>query len=221
VATGLAWTAAGGDLMLVEALALPGRGELYLTGQLGEVMKESAQAALSHARAYAAEPGLSSRLRRRDVHIHVPAGSIPKDGPSAGVTIATAIVSLLAERAVRRRVAMTGEITLRGEILPVGGIKEKVLAAHAAGVETLVLPRANERDLRDVPTAVRRAMQFRFVEQMQELLEIALVPPSGGAAGDTEPAADGSGAAADGSARAAASKAADASAGPSSAHGRD
>jgi ATP-dependent Lon protease len=176
VATGLAWTAAGGDLMLIEALSLPGRGQLTLTGQLGEVMKESARAALSYARAFAAERDLADRLRRRDVHIHVPAGSIPKDGPSAGVTIATAIVSLLSGRAVRRRVAMTGEITLRGEILPVGGVKEKVLAAHAAGVETLVLPRPNERDLREVPTAVRRVLRFQFVDHMEELLEIALVP---------------------------------------------
>jgi ATP-dependent Lon protease len=177
VATGLAWTAAGGDLMLIEALSLPGRGQLTLTGQLGEVMKESAQAALSYARSFAAERDLADRLRRRDVHIHVPAGSIPKDGPSAGVTIATAIVSLLSARAVRRRVAMTGEITLRGEILPVGGVKEKVLAAHAAGVETLILPRANERDLREVPTAVRRVLRFQFVDHMEELLEIALLPP--------------------------------------------
>jgi ATP-dependent Lon protease len=182
VATGLAWTAAGGDLMLIEALSLPGRGQLTLTGQLGEVMKESAQAALSYARAFAAEHDLADRLRRRDVHIHVPAGSIPKDGPSAGVTIATAIVSLLAARAVRRRVAMTGEITLRGEILPVGGVKEKVLAAHAAGVETLILPRANERDLREVPGAVRRDLRFRFVDHMEELLEIALVPAEQAAA---------------------------------------
>ena len=176
VATGLAWTAAGGDLMLIEALSLPGRGELLLTGQLGDVMKESAQAGLSFARSFAAEHDLAHRLRRRDVHIHVPAGSIPKDGPSAGVTVATAIVSLVSERAVRRSVAMSGEITLRGEILPVGGVKEKVLAAHAAGVETLILPRQNERDLREVPLAVRRDLRFRFVDHMAELLEIALVP---------------------------------------------
>ncbi|HVR27965.1 MAG TPA: endopeptidase La, partial [Thermoanaerobaculia bacterium] len=176
VATGLAWTAAGGDLMLIEALSLPGRGELLLTGQLGDVMKESAQAGLSFARSFAAEHDLADRLRRRDVHIHVPAGSIPKDGPSAGVTVATAIVSLISGRAVRRSVAMSGEITLRGEILPVGGVKEKVLAAHAAGVETLVLPRQNERDLREVPPAVRRDLRFRFVDHMAELLEVALIP---------------------------------------------
>jgi ATP-dependent Lon protease len=176
IATGLAWTAAGGDLMLVEALSLPGRGELLLTGQLGDVMRESAQAALSFARSFAAEQDLSDRLRRRDIHIHVPAGSIPKDGPSAGVTIATAIVSLVSGRAVRRGVAMSGEITLRGEILAVGGVKEKVLAAHAAGVETLVLPRHNERDLREIPAAVRRDLRFRFIDHMAELLEIALVP---------------------------------------------
>jgi ATP-dependent Lon protease len=179
VATGLAWTAAGGDLMIIEALALPGRGELLMTGQLGDVMKESAQAALSFARAYAAERGLAAALRRRDIHIHVPAGSIPKDGPSAGVTIATAIVSLVSRRPVRRSVAMSGEITLRGEILPIGGVKEKVLAAHAAGVETLVLPRPNERDLPEVPGAIRRSLRFRFVDHMDELLDVALLPASG------------------------------------------
>jgi ATP-dependent Lon protease len=161
--------------MLVEALSLPGRGELLLTGQLGDVMKESAQAGLSFARSYAAAHDLADRLRRRDIHVHLPAGSIPKDGPSAGVTIATAIVSLVGGRAVKRSVAMSGEITLRGEILTVGGVKEKVLAAHAAGVETLILPRANERDLREVPAAVRRDLHFRFVDHMEELLEIALV----------------------------------------------
>jgi ATP-dependent Lon protease len=182
VATGLAWTAAGGDVMLVEALSLPGRGELLLTGQLGEVMKESAQAGLSFVRAFAATHDLADRLRRRDIHVHLPAGSIPKDGPSAGVTIATAIVSLVSGRAVRRNVAMTGEITLRGEILAIGGVKEKVLAAHAAGVETLILPRPNERDLREVPAAVRRDLHFRFVDHMEELLEIALVPAPDAAA---------------------------------------
>ncbi|MEE2777151.1 MAG: endopeptidase La [Acidobacteriota bacterium] len=176
VATGLAWTAAGGDLMLIEALAVPGRGELMLTGRLGEVMKESAQAALSFARGYAAAHDLG-QIRRHDLHIHAPAGSIPKDGPSAGVTIAAAIISLLVDRAVRRNVAMTGEITLRGEILAIGGVKEKVLAARAAGVETVILPRLNERDLAEVPQNVRRQLAFHFVEHMDELLELALVAP--------------------------------------------
>ncbi len=176
VATGLAWTAAGGDLMFIEALALPGRGKLLLTGQLGDVMKESAQAALSFARSWAAENDRGS-LEDKDIHIHVPAGSIPKDGPSAGVTIATAIVSLLAERPVDRRVALTGEITLRGEVLPIGGVKEKVLAARGAGVEEVVLPKLNERDVAEIAPNLRRGIVFRFVDTMDELLERALVEP--------------------------------------------
>jgi ATP-dependent Lon protease len=182
VATGLAWTAAGGDLMLIEALAVPGKGDLLLTGQLGEVMKESAQAALSCARAYADRNGLGQQLRRRDLHIHAPAGSIPKDGPSAGVTIATAIISLLTDRPVRRDVAMSGEITLRGDVLAIGGVKEKVLAARAAGVSTVVLPRFNERDLAEVPANARRSLRFCFVEQLEELLDLTLVEATNPAA---------------------------------------
>lgn len=176
VATGLAWTAAGGDLMFIEALSLPGRGELLLTGNLGDVMKESAQAALSYARSYAAARDLPSTLRDVDIHIHVPAGSIPKDGPSAGVTIATAIISILIERPVRRGVALTGEITLRGEILAIGGVKEKVLAARGAGVEAVILPKLNERDVAEIPHGLRKGLDFHFVENMTDLLELALVP---------------------------------------------
>ena len=176
VATGLAWTAGGGDLMVIEVLALRGKGELILTGQLGEVMRESGQAALSFAKAYAESKGLTDRLNGRDIHIHVPAGSIPKDGPSAGVTIATAIVSLLTGRAVAHKIAMSGEITLRGEILAIGGMKEKVLAASSAGVQTVLLPKLNDRDLEQVPSEVRRGLAFHFVANMEELLELALAP---------------------------------------------
>jgi len=176
VATGLAWTAAGGDLLFIEAVALLGRGRLRLTGQLGEVMKESAQAALSFARSYCAESDLPSDFfTTHDIHIHVPAGSIPKDGPSAGITIAAAIVSVLLGRPINRRVAMTGEITLRGDILPIGGLKEKVLAAKAAGVKRIVLPRLNERDLHEVQPELRKGLTFHFAEDMREVLDIALM----------------------------------------------
>ena len=176
VATGLAWTAAGGDLLFIEAVALKGRGRLRLTGQLGEVMKESAQAALSFARSYCAGSDLPSDFfTTHDFHIHVPAGSIPKDGPSAGITIAAAIVSVLLGQPINRRVAMTGEITLRGDILPIGGLKEKVLAAKAAGVKRIVLPRLNERDLHEVQPELRKGLTFHFAEDMGEVLDIALM----------------------------------------------
>jgi ATP-dependent Lon protease len=176
VATGLAWTAAGGDLMLVEAVRLPGKGKLLLTGQLGEVMRESAQAALSYTRAYGAEHGVSTDFfTRHDVHIHVPAGSIPKDGPSAGITIATALISLLTGRAVDRSLAMTGEITLRGEIMAIGGLREKILAARGAGIKKVVLPRRNERDLVEVPRRLRQGIEVLFAEHMDEVLVLALL----------------------------------------------
>jgi len=177
VATGLAWTAAGGDLMFIEVVAVPGKGNLLLTGQLGDVMKESAQAALSYARAYAGERltgGGEELFSTHDVHIHVPAGSIPKDGPSAGITIAAAIISVLLGRPVNRRLAMTGEITLRGDVLPIGGLKEKVMAAKLAGVKTVVLPRLNRRDLVEVPDPVKEGLAFHFVDHMDDVLAIAL-----------------------------------------------
>ncbi len=175
VATGLAWTAAGGDLLFIEVLPVPGSGKLHLTGQLGDVMKESAQAALSFARAHCTDNGLpDDYFHRHDLHVHVPAGSVPKDGPSAGVTIAAAIVSVLKQRAVHRRVAMTGEITLRGDVLPIGGLKEKVLAARAAGVRTVIVPRLNRRDLDDIDDDLKRGLEFRLVDHMREALEIAL-----------------------------------------------
>jgi ATP-dependent Lon protease len=158
-------------------VAVPGKGNLLLTGQLGEVMKESAQAALSFARAHAAQQGLDTRFfADNDLHVHVPAGSIPKDGPSAGITIAAAIVSALTHRPINRRLALTGEITLRGTVLPIGGLKEKVLAAKLAGIEQVVLPKLNERDLAEVPPLIRKGLAFHFAEHMEEVLQWALLP---------------------------------------------
>ncbi len=175
VATGLAWTAAGGELLFVEVVVVPGKGELKLTGQLGEVMKESAHAALSYTRAVASALE-ADFFTRHDLHIHVPAGSIPKDGPSAGITIATALVSAVEKRAVNRRLAMTGEITLRGDVMPIGGLKEKILAARSAGIRAVVLPKLNRRDLAEVPAALTKGLTFHLVEHMDEVLRFALVP---------------------------------------------
>ncbi len=180
VATGLAWTAAGGDLLLIEVAASRGKGRLILTGQLGEVMKESAQAALSCARSAASEGPAgadSDYLRRHDLHIHVPAGSVPKDGPSAGITIAAAIVSVESGRPIDHTIAMTGEITLRGEVLPVGGLKEKLLAARGAGIRKVVLPERNRRDLSEIPAAVTRGLELLFVDHFDQVLEAALLDP--------------------------------------------
>jgi ATP-dependent Lon protease len=171
VAMGMSWTARGGDVMAVEVSVMDGKGQLLLTGQLGEVMKESARAALSFARANAARLGIeASYFERIDIHIHVPEGAVPKDGPSAGITLATALISALTNRPVRRDVAMTGEITLRGRVLPVGGVKEKVLGAHRAGVRTILLPGKNERDLAEVPGHVKRQLCFTYVEHMDDVL---------------------------------------------------
>jgi ATP-dependent Lon protease len=176
VATGLAWTAAGGDLLFIEAIIVPGKGELRLTGQLGDVMKESAQAALSFSRSFCTGNGIDSDFfTKHDTHIHVPAGSIPKDGPSAGITIASAIISVLLHRPVNRRLAMSGEITLRGDVLPIGGLKEKVLAAKSAGVKRILLPKLNERDLVEVPKEISKGLTFKFVEHMDEVLDEALL----------------------------------------------
>jgi len=178
VATGLAWTPMGGDVLFVEAACMPGSKGFQLTGQLGDVMQESARAALSFIRSQATRLGLSEDFfERQDIHLHVPAGAVPKDGPSAGITMATALASLLTGRPVRPRVAMTGEITLRGQVLPVGGIKEKVLAAHRIGIDTVILPKRNEPDLDDLPPEVREALKFVLVDRMDEVLEAALVPP--------------------------------------------
>jgi ATP-dependent Lon protease len=171
VATGLAWTPDGGDILFIECTRYPGNGRLVLTGQLGDVMKESAQAALSYIRARSKVIGIpDADFKNNDLHIHVPAGAIPKDGPSAGVTLAMAMVSLLTQHPVRPDVAMTGEITLRGKVLPVGGIKEKVLAAHRAGIRTILLPRRNQKDLVDVPAAAKKGLNFVFVDNVEDML---------------------------------------------------
>ena len=179
VATGLAWTEVGGEILPIEVTPMPGKGHVKLTGKLGDVMQESAHAALSFVRSRAEELGIPKDFARKiDIHIHVPEGAIPKDGPSAGITIATALVSALTRVPVRRDVAMTGEITLRGKVLPIGGVKEKLLAAHRIGVTTVVLPRENEKDLADVPKAVVEAMQVGLVDHVDEVLKIALAPPA-------------------------------------------
>ena len=176
VATGLAWTPVGGDILFVEATAMRGRGVLTLTGQLGDVMKESAHAALSYARTHAKELRIKEDFfAKHDIHIHVPEGAIPKDGPSAGVTMATAMLSLLTGKPVFRKIAMTGEITLRGEVLPVGGIKEKVLAAHRAKIRTIILPALNKRDLEDINEDIRKEMRFILAETIQDVFKAALM----------------------------------------------
>lgn len=177
VATGLAWTPFGGSVLFVETTKMPGKGSLIITGHLGEIMKESAQAALSYVRSRSEQLGIPEDFfSKHDIHIHVPAGAIPKDGPSAGITMATALASLATNRPVRHDVAMTGEITLTGRILPVGGIKEKVLAAKEAGITEIILPAQNEKDLVEIPEHIRNALRFHFVENMDEVLELALLP---------------------------------------------
>jgi ATP-dependent Lon protease len=181
VATGLAWTPVGGDVLFIEATSYPGKGNLTITGQLGDVMKESAQAALSYVRRHHAElaPGLGEEwFAEHDIHIHVPAGAIPKDGPSAGVTMATALVSLITARPVRDEVGMTGEITLTGQVLPIGGLKEKALAAQRAGIATVIAPALNEADVEEIPEHLRRDLTFVFVDHIDEVLEVALEAPS-------------------------------------------
>jgi ATP-dependent Lon protease len=192
VATGLAWTSVGGDVLFVEALAVRGKGGLRLTGQLGDVMKESAQAAMSYARAHAPELGIAADFfETHDVHVHVPEGSIPKDGPSAGITMATAMISAFTQRKARRDVAMTGEITLRGEVLPIGGVKEKVLAARQAKITIVILPKLNRRDVLQISPRILHGITFRYVEYVEEVLGIALLPPevepAAGEAGREEP----------------------------------
>jgi len=169
VATGLAWTPVGGDILFIEATRVPGNGKLILTGQLGDVMKESAQAALSLVKSQSGALGLDPALfEKSDIHVHVPAGAIPKDGPSAGVAMYTALVSLLTGRTVRNDVAMTGEISLRGLVLPVGGIKEKTVAARRAGIRTVLLPARNRKDLEDIPDSVRDELEFLWLERVED-----------------------------------------------------
>jgi ATP-dependent Lon protease len=178
VATGLTWTEAGGEIIHIEVGIMKGKGELTLTGQLGDVMKESAQAALTftraNARRFGIRPGFYKDL---DIHIHVPEGAIPKDGPSAGITIASALVSILTGIPVKNDVAMTGEITLRGEVLPIGGLAEKMVAAQRAGVKRVIIPHKNERELKELPAFARRGLEVNLVESMYEVLEIALRRP--------------------------------------------
>jgi ATP-dependent Lon protease len=191
IVTGLVWTPVGGDIIFIEATAMPGGKGFALTGQLGDVMKESARAALSWVRAEAERLGVDPRFyETHDIHMHVPAGAIPKDGPSAGIAMTTSLVSLLTGRPVRDSLAMTGEITLRGKVLPIGGIKEKVLAAHRAGIRTVILPKHNEPDIDDVPDEIRHELTFVFADRMEEVLDAALrqrvteppVAPSNGSA---------------------------------------
>jgi ATP-dependent Lon protease len=169
VATGLAWTPVGGDILFIETSRTPGSGKLILTGQLGDVMKESAQTALTLAKVFTAET-----LEKTDVHIHVPAGATPKDGPSAGVAMFLSLVSLLAGKPVRADVAMTGEISLRGLVLPIGGVKEKTLAALRAGIKTVMVPKRNEKDLEDVPAEARQKLEFVFLERVEDAVRAAI-----------------------------------------------
>jgi ATP-dependent Lon protease len=180
VALGVAWTATGGEILFVEATKMKGKGKLVLTGSLGDVMKESAQAGLSYARVHAKEIGIDSQIfSTNDFHIHIPEGAIPKDGPSAGVTIATSLISICSDLKVKRDVAMTGEITLRGNVLPVGGVKEKVLAAQRAGVKKMILPLPNKKDMADIPSKTKKEMQFIFVESTDDVFDHALVKKAG------------------------------------------
>jgi ATP-dependent Lon protease len=197
VATGLAWTPVGGDILFIEAMRSPGKGKLILTGQLGEVMRESAQAALTLLKSRAADLGIDpAEFESSDIHIHVPAGAIPKDGPSAGVAMYVALVSLATGRTVKSGLAMTGEVSLRGLVLPVGGIKEKCLAAVRAGIHTVLLPARNRKDLEDIPQSAREQLAFVWLEHVDEAVEAALhdapetvsantdtTPPSGRAVG--------------------------------------
>jgi ATP-dependent Lon protease len=178
--TGLAWTQFGGELLCVETLTMPGKGNTTITGKLGDVMKESAQAAVSFVRSRAGQLGIDDDFYKQlDLHIHIPEGAIPKDGPSAGISMCTAIVSALAKAPVYRDLAMTGEITLRGRVLPIGGLKEKILAAHRGGIKKVIIPKENEKDLRDIPASVMRQMEVVSVEHMDEVLTQALIYPEG------------------------------------------
>jgi ATP-dependent Lon protease len=178
VVTGLAWTSTGGDILLIEALRMPGTGRLTVTGQLGDVMRESVDAAYSYVRSRGAAIGIDDHVfRESDLHVHLPAGAIPKDGPSAGITLTLAIASALSGRPVRRDVAMTGEVTLRGKVLEIGGVKEKVLSAYRAGLREVIMPKSNEKDLREVPDEVKAKMAFTFVDKMDEVLHLALLQP--------------------------------------------
>jgi ATP-dependent Lon protease len=192
VATGLAWTPVGGQVLYVEATAMPGKGSLTLTGQLGNVMKESATAALSYVRSASSQYGIEGKwFQEHDLHIHVPSGAQPKDGPSAGIAISTALISLVTGRCLREGIAMTGEITLRGRVTRIGGVREKVLAAHRNGIDTVILPESNEPDLEDVPETAREEMTFHFVRTVEDVWKLALcdevTPPPDAEGGEKDP----------------------------------
>ena len=174
--TGLAWTQVGGELLTVETLIMPGKGELMVTGKLGDVMKESAQAAVSYVRSRADRLNIDAKFHKKyDIHIHIPEGAIPKDGPSAGISMCTSLVSALSKRPVYRDLAMTGEITLRGRVLPIGGLKEKIIAAHRGGIIKVVIPKENEKDLKDIPKSISKQLEIILVEHMDEVLTHALI----------------------------------------------
>jgi ATP-dependent Lon protease len=192
VATGLAWTPVGGDVLFVEATAYPGDGKLQITGQLGDVMKESASAALSYVKGHVFQfdPDVPEDwFRTNDIHVHVPAGATPKDGPSAGITIATALTSLVTGKSVRWDTAMTGEITLTGQVLPIGGLKEKSLAAQRAGITRIIAPKLNEADIEDFPESLLKEVEFTFVDSIDQVLELALERPKPRAARRSRPSA--------------------------------
>jgi len=178
MATGLAWTEVGGDLLTIEVTLMPGKGDLTLTGKLGDVMQESARAALSVIRSRAQRYGLPRDFHKNlDIHLHVPEGAIPKDGPSAGITLATALLSALSDIPVHSDLAMTGEITLRGKVLPIGGVKEKLLAAHRAGITKIVMPLDNEKDLNEVPEEIRKQLSIKLVDKVEDVFDLALTTP--------------------------------------------
>ena len=174
--TGLAWTQVGGELLFIETLIMPGKGKLTVTGKLGDVMQESAQAALSYVRSRAENLRIEDAFYKKyDIHIHIPEGAIPKDGPSAGISMCTSLVSALTKRKVHRDIAMTGEITLRGRVLPIGGLKEKIIAAHRGGIKKILIPKENEKDLKDVPKTISKQLEIVSVEHMDEVLAHALI----------------------------------------------
>ena len=180
MATGLAWTQVGGELLFIETLIMPGKGKVMVTGKLGDVMQESAQAAVSYVRSRALNLHIDEKFYRKcDIHIHIPEGAIPKDGPSAGITMCTSLVSALAQRPIARDMAMTGEITLRGRVLPIGGLKEKIIAAHRGGIKKILIPKENEKDLKDVPKSISKQVEIVTEEHMDEVLSHALILDNG------------------------------------------